>query len=229
MSEIFILNVNEVYTEDSYKRLMEIMPEERKEKITRFHFEEDAKRALYASTLIRYILFLKYGQDPKDLQEEYNTFGKPFIKDREEWKYNLSHSGEWVICGFSNLPIGVDVEKIGKGNLDIAKHFFSEKEYAYLSNLEGEEDRKKMFYTIWTLKESYVKYKGKGLRIPLDSFSFVLDQEQVSIDSEEEKKLYFTNHELKNDYRLAVCTEEESAPILIMVKKDDLLHFVNQI
>jgi 4'-phosphopantetheinyl transferase len=58
--------------------------------------------------------------------------------------------------------------------MDIAKRFYSEKEYAFLMKCE-EKSRLVMFYDIWTKKESLIKAVGKGLSIPLKSFTVPLE------------------------------------------------------
>jgi 4'-phosphopantetheinyl transferase len=46
--------------------------------------------------------------------------------------------------------------------------FFTSEEQSYIS---ASPDANIAFYEIWTKKEAYIKYIGKGLAVPLNSFS----------------------------------------------------------
>jgi len=92
-------------------------------------------------------------------------------------RFNLSHTGGLVACALSKgQAIGVDVEWLPRtGMLDaIAEKKFSAPEAAYYKNASAQ-DRARIFFSFWTLKESYIKAIGKGLREPLDGFAFELD------------------------------------------------------
>lgn len=57
----------------------------------------------------------------------------------------------------------------------IAARFFTDREYRVLLSKSGDA-LCRTFYTLWTLKESYIKAEGRGLSIPLDSFEFELGE-----------------------------------------------------
>ena len=78
-----------------------------------------------------------------------------FINNKDIF-FSVSHSGEKVIVMFSDKEIGCDIEKIGKPNFEISKRFFSENENSLLKNIKSEEEKTRMFYRLWTLKESYL-------------------------------------------------------------------------
>ena len=97
-----------------------------------------------------------------------NEFGKPYHKNYPDIHYNISHTKGVIVCVVSNKPIGVDIERIKKVNHRIVKRFFTVNEQNYIfSNKEKQDER---FIEIWTKKESYVKWIGKGMEIPFDSF-----------------------------------------------------------
>lgn len=58
--------------------------------------------------LVQYILF----KSVVDLDIGYNKCGKPFIKHKRGFKYNLSHLGKWVVIAYGINEIGIDREKI---------------------------------------------------------------------------------------------------------------------
>lgn len=106
-----------------------------------------------------------------------NASGKPYLVETvgaERLRFNLSHTHGLSVCAVTlDCDLGVDVEFHANREslLDVADHYFSQREIADLRALpkavQGD-----VFFRYWTLKESYIKARGEGLSIPLDSFSF---------------------------------------------------------
>lgn len=88
--------------------------------------------------------------------------------------FNLSHSETLAVCAVARGAIGVDVEDLARpAPLDVAARFFAPSETEALL-AEPAERRSRRFYEYWVLKESYLKARGLGLRLPLDRFAFDL-------------------------------------------------------
>ncbi len=103
---------------------------------------------------------------PIPLGMEYGKHGKPYLAGRPFY-FNLSHSGSYVCCGVAGEEIGVDIqrmEKVSGERLDrIAGRFFCRREQEALSACPGEEERRELFYRLWTRKEAYGKLTGEGI------------------------------------------------------------------
>lgn len=85
--------------------------------------------------------------------------GKPILEN-SSLHFNLSHSGSFALCGVGDCPLGVDVERIKPRRPGLPRHVLSDEEYAwFLAGGSRWED----FYTLWTLKESLIKYTGQGM------------------------------------------------------------------
>ena len=97
-----------------------------------------------------------------------NKYGKPFLVNFPNVHYNISHTKGMIVCAISDSCVGIDVEKIKPFNKRIVERFFSinEREYIFASK----ENKDGRFAEIWTKKESYAKWLGKGMAIPFESF-----------------------------------------------------------
>ena len=110
-----------------------------------------------------------------------NSFGRPELFSTLEnapLQFNISHCEGLLVCAVTlEGKLGVDVEDIKQieSLTGIAQRHFSAKEFADLLK-QSQEKQHKRFFEYWTLKEAYIKAKGKGLAIPLDNFSFELSQ-----------------------------------------------------
>lgn len=72
--------------------------------------------------------------------------------------------------------------------------FFSDEEVEDLNtrSLVGKID---YFYDLWTLKESYIKAIGKGLSIPLNSFTIKKNKEEgIIVKQDDLYSSYFLNN-----------------------------------
>lgn len=170
---------------------------------------EDKKRSICSELLVRWLINKRLHLKNEEIHFEYNEFGKPFLKEYEKFYFNISHSGEWIVCAVSPCEVGIDIEQIKDINLLIANRFFSKKENIDL-NYKNEDDKLDYFYDLWTLKESYLKYLGKGLSISLQSFSIRKERNDIVIlESFDNRKPNFRQYELDNNYKLSVCSDDK--------------------
>lgn len=154
--------------------------------------------------------------DDKDIIFEYGEKGKPFLKGVLNVYFNISHSGEWVVCALSDGEVGIDIEQIRDARLEVANRFFAEKEICDLKKLSGEL-RNEYFFLLWTVKESYLKYLGTGLSKPLNSFIVSENSDGISVlDSIRTIDLSFRIIDIDSKYKLSLCTN----------KKDEMYYIV---
>jgi len=175
---VYITDITPLKQEGRFLRLYEKMPLYRKEKIDRLKSQEDKRRSLAAGLLLEYAMHLNQIPE-REIEESEN--GKPSIKGRSDFHFNLSHSGDKAMCIISDKEVGCDVEKIKDYNPSIARRFFSDEENLILLNEEDDLEKKQLFFRMWTLKESFIKVIGKGIALPLNEFSFIFDKKEISL------------------------------------------------
>jgi 4'-phosphopantetheinyl transferase len=141
----------------------------------KFYFERDRLRYVGRRGILRAILANYLETKPSALRFLYNEFGKPRLEDSQQARslsFNLSHSRELVLIAVAiDRDIGVDIEFIDDAvaSEEVAKRFFSVNEIAALEALP-QSLRHVGFFNCWARKEAYIKARGMGLSIPLDSF-----------------------------------------------------------
>ncbi len=147
-------------------------------RLERFHREPDRLLFLATRVLVRTVLSRYASVAPADWRFAADEYGRPHISghDQPRLSFNLSHTSGLVVCAVArDTDVGVDAERVrSKSVLGIADRFFAPQEAAALHALPPDEQLR-CFYDYWTLKESYIKARGQGLRIPLDRFAMVLD------------------------------------------------------
>lgn len=124
--------------------------------------------------------------------------------------FNISHSSNIVICALYDKEIGVDIEKVNTFKSFIIKKILTDKEREYIEKYKDVEEKyREIFFRFWTLKESYLKYKGSGFfKNPLD-IEFIISDDNIS--SKDENVSIFQDIFLE-DYIFSLCFEKVENP-----------------
>ncbi len=198
------------WEEHLYDKALEKVDERKKKRIARFVHKEDAYRSLLADLLLRSILKEQFQLEDEDMLFGYNEYGKPYLMNRHDIYFNLTHSGDWVGCAIGHNSVGIDIEHMKPIDLNIAKRFFSPEEYFALQR-QAPANQLDFFYYLWTHKESYIKAVGKGMSIALDSFT-IRTEGDTALTSEQDQEYYFRNYNFAEGYKLAVCSSNNCFP-----------------
>jgi len=158
-------------------RCATLLSAEERARHDRFHFERDRQLYRVAHALVRTSLSRYAPVAPAAWRFVATPHGRPELLPGNggvPLRFNLSHTRGLVACVVSLArEVGVDVEAEERpGNpLDRVSDHFAPAEVAALRALPAAAQPTR-FFTLWTLKEAYIKARGLGLAIPLDRFSF---------------------------------------------------------
>jgi 4'-phosphopantetheinyl transferase len=225
--KIYALNLDQSIKPSLFNILLPFVSKQRREKINKFIRKEESDRALAADILIRVAIVENLGIKNQDILFHYNTYGKPYLIHTPPIYFNISHSGNWIVCAVDNYEIGIDVEKMDEIDLSISKSFFAEKEFNDLMKKDSFQ-RKAYFYDLWTLKESYIKYCGKGLSLDLRSFSLKIEENNITLKTQNDFRKYsFKQYNIEQSYKMSVCTSEGTFPEQVTFKSLEDLHLDN--
>ena len=171
-----ICNIND-FDERQACAMYAAMDTERRARADRYRFFEDRSRCICADMMARKMLSEASGTAPAYISFTYGERGKPFAN--VPFEFNVSHSGEYVLCAVSEMPIGVDIEQIKPFRSGMVARYFTDTEAAYVwgdspvpNGNVTDFDTCKRFYRVWTAKESYAKMTGTGISIDLKQIEF---------------------------------------------------------
>ena len=159
---------------ETVRRMRSVLARDEQRRADRFRFERDRSRYIVGRALLRTLLARYLQTEAGELEFEYGEFRKPALRDGP-W-FNVSHSGPIALYAFTSAgEIGIDVEL---DNADfarerIAEQFFSPAEVSVLRSLPPEA-QPRAFLTCWTRKEAFIKARGDGLSLALNSFDVTL-------------------------------------------------------
>ena len=202
MTRTYIAGTATLWNDETFNRLTAYVNKDRQAKIDRCAKKKDKILSLAAG------LVLEKALDDVGVSDRaiiVGDNGKPYLAGGEVF-FNLSHSGDKVMCALSDTEVGCDVQKTGEISRKIADRFFSASERAFLNGITDEKDRTDMFFRLWTLKESYIKMLGTGFKTPMGSFSVSI-ADNIPVFDGNSDKYYFKEYSLSDGYKYAVCAE----------------------
>lgn len=211
MTRLFACKLAEEAVFEQLKpQMLDNVPEATAMKALGYFHSNDSQRHLIGELLARYALQDITGErysQPFHTGEK----GKPHAMEDMGTHFNVSHSGLWVVAAVAGADVGVDVERIRKVPEGVAYRFFSEPEKQMLDDAENEIEKAHIFFTLWTLKESYLKAIGKGLTKSLSSFTIQRRNDGgYQLESDPETAGYFLkSYPFEEGYKLAACAAED--------------------
>ena len=130
--------------------------------------------------------------------------GKPFLTCGKP-EFSLSHSGEHVLLGVSDLPIGVDMERRDRQVPETVQRRMCLPEEKGLDPLQ-----------VFTRKECAMKLTGLGFSLPLGDIDTTRDYRW-----QEKDHGFFTVE--KEDYVISVLSAERALPEIQLLTPEELL------
>lgn len=187
---IYLYDRLDDFTDDMYQTVLDNLPNFRREHTLKKASLTDRKLSVLAYLLLCFGLKQEYGVNSFP-DFSFGKKEKPFLLDRNDIYFNMSHCKKAVACAVSSKNIGIDVETVRKNiKQSVIERVCSDEEQASLSG----ENAERRFITLWTMKEAYQKLKGEGISA---------DLKKITSNTDVCKNMFFYEAE---SYILA-CTE----------------------
>ena len=178
IARVLIRSIALTVSAEELGRCRATLNEEERVRADRFRFEKHARRFTVARAFLRETLGEVTGLAPEAVEITLSPFGKPLVEGVE---FNLSHSSELAVVAVAESRVGIDVEKLReRPAMEMAERFFAPDEIEQLRNTTPD-DRQHAFFRCWTSKEAYLKARGEGITLPLDSFVVSLDRDAPAL------------------------------------------------
>lgn len=169
--------------EKNIQKTITLMSTTDKLRVSRFRKKKDRVRSIAGRFLLMNIL-QHIGLSPQIIKNmQWSPQKKPYIKGIKY--FSISHSHNYVAIVYSNVPVGLDIEKeITTITIDDYSSVFSANE---LKLIYENTKPQLQFYKVWTKKESLFKVLGSGFLIPSENIELIGNTVWV-----DKTKYYFT-------------------------------------
>lgn len=229
-TKVFIGDISGMLSLEMIEKLMPKLTAVRQEKVMRMRQIKGKALSVGAELLLQKALYKSFGIE-ENLVIGFGEFKKPFLKSHPEIQFNLSHSGDYVVCVLSSDPIGIDIQKKIRLNHSLIERYFSEMEKEQWRDLPKHK-KEAGFFNLWAGKESYMKYTGQGFNLPLKDFTLCFSsdnqnfQEGIILEKGIEAGVYLKRFEGPQDYYLWCCGKnknyEEKLTIINLTEEREL-------
>lgn len=142
------INIGDI-SDAEYSEILDFFPETAE--MIKNYRPDDKKRTLAGRFLLKNMIKEKYGR--KNFTLGFNENGKPML---DFCFISISHSGDFAVCAVSDFPIGADIQYMSGFKKRKKYMLFTDSESDYVNQNDGEN----RFYTLWTMKEAYIKAIG---------------------------------------------------------------------
>lgn len=168
------------------------MSPQRRDYLLRFRHERSRRAGAAAYMLLCQGLGELYGiMEPPTFA--FGEHGKPFLIERPDIHFSISHCREAAACVIADRPIGIDVESLRAFSPVLLQRTMSTDETV---TIQTADEPRRVFIRLWTQKEAYLKLTGTGL---VDELPIVLTTAAA------EGYRFDTRESTSKPYILSVC------------------------
>lgn len=197
MLKIYCEDISLLDNDEVYNEMLSNTSGYRQKRVNALKSYDSKKACIICEHLLKLGLKDVKGFYPK-VNYVFNVHGKPYLRPYKDVFFNFSHSGTKVVCVISDDEVGIDIQKIQSVKENFLKKYFTENERHLIKINDGNVDSDS-FTRLWTYKESYIKYKGLGLSMPLNSFDVM--------DLSKSGECKFTDVLVGAGYKCTVCSK----------------------
>lgn len=205
---MYICNYRNIKLENKYIKLLN---EKELKKMKSFFKQEDRKRYFVEIILLKSIISNINKIKFNDIIIENGIYGKPYLKNNLNFKFNISHSNEIIIIVIDyNNEVGIDIEYIKEINLNEYINILREEEKVEIIS-EKESNKLDKFYEIWTIKESFFKEEGKGISM-IDDYYFIDLKKKIIKYNKKVLEYKIVNY---HKYKISICSSKIDSKLFI--------------
>lgn len=165
------------------------------------------KESILARHLLNILCKINFGRSLHQLDFRKSNHGQPLIN---EGFCSISHTNGWVLVGISNLPFGLDIERIEQQEIQSLSVAF---ENEHWDKLRGDEQQ---IIADFSAKEAISKRRGTG---------FLIDPKTIKLESNEVIEHQYFQIKKTENYIISLCTTGK--PSWRFDKLNKLCKFVN--
>jgi 4'-phosphopantetheinyl transferase len=231
-NRLIALDTSCLENDDLFDHYYDQMPQDRKKKIDALKIAGAKRLCLGAGILLNKalaeagIIETHDGTDNRQSTQQYKIEtgpqGKPYLAGRDDLFFNLSHSGTMAVIAVSGREVGVDIQNLKHFDDHLIDYVFNPGDRKLAKEFSVPIDR--IYTRLWAMKESVMKYNGKGIGLEPKKISFRLEDglirpEHPSVDLH---GTYIFEQEIEPEvscpgpeqaptfYGLAVCSRDKA-------------------
>lgn len=212
MLKVFYLKLSD-WSEYPDEYFMAYVSEDTKQLAENCRKEITRRTKLLGEFMSRRLIESVWGLKSGDYQIIRGEHGKPFISGTTlPCFFNLSHSGEYIVCALTEGQVGVDIERKGRLRLEVARRFFHPEEVRVLESLP-ERQQADAFFSYWSVKESFLKYTGSGLSASLSGFEVCFQKDSIRLRKDNRYEPVSVHMcDIDSGYKCFVCARSPELP-----------------
>lgn len=192
---IYAVDCTPLLDEAAVADALPYLDDKRRSRIRRLRVPLKRAQCVAAGLLLTKVL----GKDGVAPDLAYGENSKPYLADKTNTHFSITHSDKWVFLAVADCEIGIDAQMPHKVCPRLAARSTSPEELVWVK-----ENTDPHFTRLWTMKEAYLKYTGTGLSVPIREITIPVPPAD---GYDEENNCYWALHDHDN-IPVSVCTEK---------------------